>query len=63
MRAREDMHVAAKSDHDVTGPSPPDPGAIRSTLLRVVASSHKTRSRRSMPRSARVVADLISMIR
>src|SRR5215472_10007509 len=54
VRAREDMHVAAKSDHDVTGPSPPDPAAIRSTLLRVVVSSHKTRSRRPvMPRGHR----------
>ena len=55
VRAREDMRVAAKSDHDVTGPFPPDPGAIRSTLPLAVASSHKARSRRPvMPLGARI---------
>src|SRR5215470_7017511 len=30
VRARKDVHVAAKSDHDVAGPFPRDLGAIRS---------------------------------
>jgi hypothetical protein len=30
---REDMHIAAKSDHDVARPFPADLGVIRRTLL------------------------------
>ena len=42
---REDMHIAAKSDHDVADPFPADLGVIRRTLLPAVTSSHEATSR------------------